>query len=137
MADLSVTAASVLPGLGAVKLVGIVAAGVTITQGQYLCQLSDLTIGLADSNGTSPANSICGVALTGGSPGQPIVYATAAPKLVTGATLVSGDAVWLSNTPGGITKTYADIASGSTVILLGAANTDLSLNFSPIVAGVK
>ena len=137
MADINITAANVRASSSASKPTGTIATGVTVTQGQALYRLADGTIGLADSNGTSPANAFLGFALTAGSPAQPIVYTSSDTAYVCGGTVVSGAAVYLSNTPGGITTTYADIASGSTVIVIGVVNTDLTITINPTVGGVK
>lgn len=137
MADISITAANVLKSANQGTLTGTIAAGVTITQGEYIYQLANGTFGLADSNGISPANSVAGVALTGGSPGQPVVYTTSDSALVFGGTGTSGAVLYLSNNAGNVTATYADLASGTTVITLGIVNTDGTLKFSPIVGGVK
>lgn len=137
MSDISVTAANVLKSASAARLQGIIAAGVTVAQGKVLYQLANSTFGLADSNGSSPSNTVVGYALTAGSAGQPVEYVPIDPSLVSGATLTSGDVIYLSDTPGGMTSTYADIASGSTVIILGVVNTDGTLNFNPVVGGVK
>ncbi len=139
MSNISITAASVLKSANASITTGITAAGVTITQGQYLYMLANGTMGLADSNGTPPATGINGVyvALNASSPGQPIDYINADTAFVFGGTAASGDFIYLSNTAGAITSTYADIASGSLVVFIGVINTDLTMNFRPVIGGVK
>lgn len=137
MSDISITAASVLKGSSSSIFRGTIAAGVTITQGQVLYQLANGNIGLADSNGVAPANSVLGISLTAGSPGQPVDYVMTDAAFTSGGTLTSGNVIYLSDTPGGMTATYADIASGSTVITLGVVNTDGTLNLSPVVGGTK
>lgn len=137
MADLSLDPTIVIRSSTGQQVVGT--AGATITQGQalYIDTANSNVLKLADSNGTTPANSCAGIALTAGSSGQPVVYVAADTALAIGATLTSGAAIYLSDTPGGITATYADIASGSTVIVLGVANTNGSLNLNPVTGGVK
>ncbi len=135
MADISITAGSVLKSVSGSFLRAISAT--TITAGQFVYQLANGSIGLADSNGTAPANTVAGVALNGASVGQPIDYVDSDPSLTSGGTLTSGNVIYLSDTPGGMTATYADIASGSTVIILGVVNTDGTLNFNPTTGGVK
>lgn len=137
MSVISITAANVLKGGSSNIFRGTIAAGVTITQGQVIYRLANGNIGLADSNGVSPANSFEGVAVTAGSPGQPIDYVMSDIAFTSGGTLTSGDTIWLANTAGAITATYADIASGSTVIALGVVNTDGTLNLNPVVGGTK
>ena len=136
MATISITVANVLKSSNAQVNTGTIAAGVTITQGQALYQLANSTIGLADANGTSPANSFIGFSLTGGTAGQPVVYVSKDTAYASGGTLTSGLPVYLSDTPGAITQTFGDLASGSTAIVIGVANTDLTLNVSPVVGGV-
>ena len=136
MAAISITAANVLPG----SIVNIQAgtAGASITQGQSL--YFDTAAGnlkLADADGSAPANTFAGIALNAASTGQPISYTSDASALVPGGTVLAGDVIYLSPVAGGITKTFADLTSGATVIILGVVNTDLSLNLKPVVGGVK
>ncbi len=141
MADIAITVASVLNGASSPSpSIGKLAA--SATQGQALYKLTDGTYGLADSNGTTPANSFAAFALGAGLAGQWIGITNGnntatATAYVCGGTVASGDTIWLSDTPGGITKTYSDIASGSTVIAIGIVNTDLSMQINPLVGGVK
>lgn len=135
MADKSITVANVLKSANGVQITGIIAAATTITQGQALYLTSLNTLGLADSNGSSPANTFAGFSLSAGTAGQPVVYVPADSAYVSGASLTSGDRVYLSNTAGGITTTIADLAAGSTVIVLGVANSDGTLNVAPITGG--
>ena len=138
MADLSITAANVLPSTSAITVTGVLHSGVTVTQGQALYQYADGTIGLADSNGASPANTFYGIALSAGSPGQKITIATSDTGGFTfGASVSAGDPIYLSNTPGALTKTYSDIASGSTVIVIGGALTSTTINLTPVTYGTK
>ncbi len=136
MATIAITAANVL-STGA-RNNGVIAAGVTVTQGQALYTLANGTLGLADANGSPPANSFAGFSLTAGSPGQPVVFVTLDSAYVCGGTLTVGGVVWLdSTTPGAITQTYSDVASGSTVITLGIATSTTAMNLSAVVGGVK
>lgn len=135
MADSAITVANVLKSSNGQYVTGI--AAVTITQGQYLYLTAANTLNLADSNGTSPANSVEGCSLNAALAGQPVTYVRTDTALATGATLTSGAVAYLSDTPGGITVVYGDIASGSTVIVLGVVNTAGTLNFNPQTGGVK
>ncbi len=138
MADLSITAANVLATSTAPLQYLPAAAGVTITQGQALYKLANNTLGLADSNGVSPANTFEGISLSAGSPGQPVIYVRADATFTFGATSTSGLVLYLSNTAGGITATYSDLASGSTIITLGTVLTGgTTMNLSALVGGVK
>lgn len=135
MADLSITAASVLKSGNAAASTGIAAA--TITQGQAVYVLAAGTIGLADSNASSPANTCAGISLNAASSGQPIQYCALDSGFTPGATLTSGAVIYLSNTAGGLTATYADIANGSTVITVGVATSTTTMNLAPVTGGVK
>lgn len=141
MGDIAITVASVLNGSGSPSpTLGQLAS--TVTQGQALYKLADGTYGPADSNGPSPSNSFTAFALGAGLAGQWIgitngISTSSTSGYMCGGTVASGDTIWVSNTSGAITKTYADIASGSTVIIVGGVNTDLSMKINPIVAGVK
>jgi len=137
MSDISITPANVLKSATSQLLTGICDSGVTVTAGQ--CIYIDVAnlISLADSNGTPPANSISGIALNGASPGQPCDYVKLDAALVIGATLTNAAVLYLSNTAGGITATYADLASGTTVICLGVAISTTAFNFNPTVGGTK
>ena len=135
MADISITAANVLKSSNGVILRATSAA--TITAGSIIYQLADLTVGLADSNGTTPANSVFGVAINGATSGQPVNYVATDTGLTFGGTTTVGLVLYLSNTPGAVTSTYADLASGSTVIALGVATSSTVVNFNPTTGGVK
>ena len=135
MADLSITAANVLQTAGTSVSSGV--ASTAITRGQYIYTLANGTIGLADSNGTTPSNSITGCSLVDVSTGQTCFYVASDTSFTPGFSAVAGDTIWLSDTPGAATKTYADIASGSTVIALGLMTSSTVMKLSPLVGGVK
>lgn len=119
MANLTITAASVVPGANAVIKNGI--AGATITAGQpvYLDPASS-TYKLSDNN-LAGAESCDGISLNGASAGQP-VDVLGSGDLVIGATLVSGTAYCLSAT-GGMICPQADLVTGNVVIQLGIAKS--------------
>lgn len=126
MADLTQTAASVLPGSGAA--IKHVTAGAAITAGKMVAR--DPATGkwvLADSNHATIALRVAGgMALNGASDGQPLAVATGG--LVTpGAVLTAGVAYYLSDTPGGVCPA-ADIGTGERVVLLGIARSSTVLN---------
>ncbi len=133
MADISITAASVVPGSDAYKEVGT--SGETITAGRPVYKSS--TTGkwmLADSNSaTAEARQATHVALTGSSLNQPIVVGKG--DITIGATLTAGLAYYLSDTPGGICP-VADIGSGEYVCLIGMAKSTTVLNVNPQYPGV-
>jgi hypothetical protein len=135
MADLSVTAANVLQSSGTSVSSGV--ASTAITRGQYVYVLANGTIGLADSNGASPANSVAGCCLADVATSQTCFYVAVDSGFTPGFTVLAGDTIWLSNTPGACTKTYADVAAGSTVIPLGVMTSTTVMRLSPLVGGVK
>lgn len=135
MADLSITAANVLQSSGTSVTPGI--AATAITRGQYVYVLANGTIGLADSNGSTPANTIAGCSVVDVATGQTCFYVATDSAFTPGFSAVAGDTIWLSDTPGACTKTYADIASGSTVIPLGVMTSSTVMKLSPLTGGVK
>ena len=135
MAAISITAASVLKSSTGQVSVGT--AGATITAGQsvYIDTSDSNKIKLADANGTAPANTFAGIALNAASSGQPVSYCTNDNAGFTiGATVVAGDTIWLSQTPGGLTKTIGDL-SGGIAIVVGVMLTTTTMNLTPVVGG--
>lgn len=136
MADIVVTAASVLPSANAIIKTGIVAAATTVTAGQTLYLTTSNTLGLADSDATSPAGVVAGIALCGGGAGQRINYCTEDPSFTFGGTCtVATGAIYQSDTAGGITQTIADLESGDILTFLGIPLTTTTMNFKPTQGG--
>lgn len=135
MSDIVITAANVLKSSAGSAPVGV--AGATITAGQalYIDTADSNKLKLADADGTSPVNSFAGIALHGALAGQPISYLTSDTSFTFGGTVNAGDTIWLSDTPGGITKTFSDLESGDKVIVLGVALTTTTMILSPVVGG--
>ena len=136
MPDISVTVASVIPSSSAQIASGT--AGATITQGQalYIDTGDSNKLKLADADGTSPANSFAGIALNAASAGQRVNYCTQdLGGLAIGATLAIGDSVWLSDTPGGITKTFSELEAGDKIVHLGVMLTTTTLVLNPTTGG--
>jgi len=133
MADLSITAASVLAGAGAQTTTGI--SGATLTAGKpvYLDNTTK-TWKLADANGTGEALVPEGISLNGASSGQPVSVLLKGPITI-GATLTAGTAYYLSDTPGGICP-LADVGSGENVVLIGIAASTTVLNVDIQAPGV-
>jgi len=132
MADLSITAASVVPSANARRISRTAASA--ITAGQVLYQLAAGTVAPADANGASPLFNVVGIAENGGGTGQRISVITEDPALAIGATVVIGDVFILSATAGGIAD-VADAAAGHYVTVLGVAVSTSSINFKPVAAG--
>lgn len=134
MADLVITAASVLPGSGAT--IREVTWGATVTAGKVV--VADPATGkwvLADNNHATAALRIAaGIALNGGADGQPGHVLTAGPVTL-GAVLTAGVAYYLSDTAGGIAP-VADVGSGERSVLLGIATSTTVLDFDVQDSGV-
>jgi hypothetical protein len=112
MADLTITAASVIAGSGAsIDRSGI--AGATIAAGKAVYQ--DAATGkylLADDNSATAAARVpAGIALNGASDGQPLAILRGG-DITIGAALTPGVVYYLSDTPGGIGP-VADLAAGN------------------------
>jgi hypothetical protein len=133
MTDISITAASVLPGTGAKTSDGT--AGATITQGQVVA--IDPATGkyvLCDTDHATAALRIAkGIALNGASNGQPIKVQTEGPITI-GGTMTAGVAYYASNTAGGISPA-ADVATERSV-LLGIATSASVLDLDIQDSGV-
>lgn len=134
MADLTVTAASVLPGSNAAVVQGT--AGETITAGKVVYQSSTTKKWmLADSNSaTAEVRQAQGIALNGASLNQPISVQKSG-DITTGATMTAGVALYLSDTPGGICP-VADVGSGEYVCLLGVTKSTTVLALDIQYSGV-
>lgn len=137
MAAISITSSSVIKSSVGQRSIGI--AGTTITAGQalYIDGTDGNKLKLADANGTAPANTFAGIAENSASTGQPVCYVGLdSGGFNIGATVLAGDTIWLSPTPGGITKTEADLIAGCTKITIGNMLTTTTLNINPTVGGV-
>lgn len=119
MADLTITAASVVAGTNSTRDHGT--AGETITAGKAV--FLDATTNkwmLSDNNGTG-TRAVNGIALNGASLNQPLaIHKTG--DITIGATITAGTAYYLSGTAGGICP-VADLASGMDPILIGIAKS--------------
>lgn len=121
MADLSLTAASVIAGTGANTENGSLGAAVTAGQVLYKASADGLWY-LADNNSATAAiRQATGIALNGGGIGQPVRVLLSGPVTI-GATVTAGVAYYLSDTPGGICP-VADLASGEYSCLVGIATS--------------
>lgn len=102
MADLSITAANVVPSTGASKLTAKVGAGTTITAGQLVYQeTSGNTLLLANALTSADTAKVAGIAISGGSTGQYIVYVESDPALAFGSILTIGSVYMLSGSNSG------------------------------------
>lgn len=129
MADLTITAANVLPGTGAQIDQGI--AGAAITAGQALYKEAATGLyKLADCNSaTAEVRVAVGIALNSASSGQSVGVLTSGTYTV-GATVTNGTAYFLSGTAGGI-RPAADNVTGDYPCTVGIAvsTTAMKVNF--------
>ena len=136
MVDLVITAANVIPASDAVTELGV--AGATITAGQVVyLDSADAKYKLADADSATAAiRSPIGIALNGASNGQPLKIHKSG-SIVTGATMTSGLAYYLSKTAGGIAP-VADIAAGGYSVFLGitTSTTALKVNITESLVAV-
>ncbi|WP_421579965.1 hypothetical protein [Shinella sp. M31] len=119
MADLTITAASVVAGTNSTRDHGT--AGETITAGKAV--FLDATTNkwmLSDNNGTG-TRAVNGIALNGASLNQPLAIHKSG-DITIGATITAGTAYYLSATAGGICP-VGDLASGMDPILIGIAKS--------------
>lgn len=134
MADISITATSVVKGASASVINGTAGASVTAGQAVYL-DTSTSTYKLADADsGTAAARTCDGIALNGAASGQPLQVLSGGPVTI-GATLSVGVGYYLSKTAGGICP-VADLTTGAYPTFLGFATSASVLNVSRVAAGV-
>lgn len=128
MADITITAASVVAGADALKESGT--AGETITAGQAVYKASATKKWMkADSNSaTAEVRQATGIALNGAAVNQPISVLKGG-DITIGATLTAGATYWLSDTAGGICPD-ADVGAGEYACLLGVAKSTSVLSVS-------
>lgn len=135
MADLVITAASVLAGSTAVVEHGA-KAGATLTAGQVVYKdTADGKLKLADNDhATAAIRSAYGITLNGASDGQPVSVLKKGP-LTLNAVMTAGTTYVLSSTAGGIAP-QADLLSGDDVIILGVARSTTVLEVNIVDTGV-
>jgi hypothetical protein len=135
MADLAITATAFVPSANATLLQGV--AGEAVTRGQSLYYDSGTgTYKLFDANDVTK-DQFFGLACEDATTNQPLMVCTKDPALALGGTLAVGDRVYGSATPGGLTKTEADLATGWRIWTIGVANAANVINFSPVKGGIK
>ena len=136
MADLSITAASVIPSANAVIAIGV--AGATIVAGQslYIDTANSNVLKLYDADGSALTSTMAGIALGGAGSGQSVRYVTQDPALVLGCTMAVGDTLWGSDTAGGLTITFAELEAGDYITCVGVCTVvNSAINFKMIPAG--
>lgn len=133
MADLTITAAQVLPVSGYRSETRV--AGATITAGQAVYRDSSQTWQLADGDAALTA-AAAGIALNGASAGQPCQVQTGGTiTLGAGAAPVVGETYCASLTAGGIAPD-ADILTGDFKTILGIGIGSDQVKLGILVSGV-
>lgn len=132
MADVSVTAANVAKGTDTAIEYGYLGATVTAGQTVYL-DSSDGLYKLADSNASASTATVKGIALNGGSSGQPVAVAVGG-HLNPGFTVGVGTPYFQSATAGGICPA-ADLTTGMRTTYIGTGKTASSLELKPHNSG--
>lgn len=121
MADLVLTASAIIAGSNSAQEHGTAGEAITAGKAVYKSATTKKWM-LADSNSaTAAARQAGGIALNGASDGQPITVHKSG-DLTVGAVLTAGQAVYLSDTPGGMAP-LADVGAGEYVCLLGLAKS--------------
>lgn len=139
MADISVTAASVVAPSNARLLRGI--AGEALSAGQVIAKNASNRIVKADANavdGEDPDTYLrnCkGIAVTSAAANQPVFYMNEG-SLTFNAALTAGVVYVLSGTAGGIAP-VADLASGMDVVILGVASSTTVLDIHIFSSGIE
>lgn len=134
MADLSITAASVIAAANATIEHGL--AGATVTAGQVVyLDPTDSRLKLADNDSaTAVVRDPRGITLNGASNGQPLAIARSG-DVTLGAALIAGLAYYLSGTPGGL-AVVGDVTSGDDPIIIGQAKSTTVLTIKISDPGV-
>ena len=133
MADLSITATSVIAGADSVGENGFL--GATVTAGQLVYKDSAAGLWkLADANGAAALRTPGGIALNGGVSGQP-VRVHKSGDITLNSVLTVNTAYFLSDTPGGICPA-ADLGSGEYGTFVGIAKSTTVLKVNLTSSGV-
>lgn len=95
MADLTITAANVVPSAGATRRVKTAAVAIAAGETVRLDSSGDLILTDADLSASCEGIAVCSAAV-----GQPCVYVTLDSALVLGTSVTNGAAILLSRTAG-------------------------------------
>jgi hypothetical protein len=133
MADLSITAASVLAASTVPR--ETVTAGETITQGMAVFKLASDGKWYKSAGNLETLAPVHGVSLTAASTNQPLVVGL--NGLITiGATLSVGKIYVISGATGGGIRPVDDVTAGDFPSVVGIANSTTVLNVQPITCTV-
>lgn len=134
MVDITVTAANVAQGTGAVVAHGT--AGGTITAGMALyLDSADGKLKAADCDASEAAAAVVGIALHGASNNQPLAYQTDG-RITIGGTVTVGEIYVASGTAGGVAP-EADLAQNDYVSIIGVGVTAAIIDLAIHVSGVQ
>lgn len=136
MTDISVTPANVVASTGAQKKTLL--AGGTITAGMAVyfdSSVTPPTVKAADADATALTADAKGIALNGGSVGQPITVQTGG-RINPGGTVVVGEIYVVSGAAGGIAP-EGDLAAGDWVTVLGIGVTAALIDLNIHASGVQ
>ena len=119
MADLTITAANVVPQAG--STIKSATAGVAIAAGQPIyINTTTNQAELADANALASAE-VAGIAVNSAAAGQPVSYVSNGPVAL-GSVLTTGAVYVLSSTAGGLAP-VADLSSTEYTSILGVASS--------------
>lgn len=135
MADISVTPGSVLPGSDAVTSDKTIGESITAGQVLYAKASDSGKMWKSQADGTAAEAAAVGIALNGGSAGQPIRVQTGGTITIGGAVTV-GTIYCVSANAGGICST-TEVTTGHYVTVLGVGATTATINMGLKVSGVQ
>ncbi len=136
MADISITAASVLASATAVRRREYNFGFAAATAGLHVYLDPSNLWQKVDSNASATGNGIAdlvGITLNGGGIGQPADVCVSDTDFTPGGTLTNGAPVYSSATAGGITHDVP--ASTAYPRFLGLAKSTTKMNFNPVASG--
>ena len=135
MADITIGAAAVAAGTGAVR--GSGTAGATITQGQVVYyDDSTGTYKLAHTETSAATANVKGISLNSCSSTQPLDFVTNGPITLSAAGPLTVGTIYVLSVSGGIAPS-TDLASNDWVTVLGVATTANILKVDINVSGVQ
>lgn len=124
MANLSVTASTIIASADSRKVRGT--AGETITAGDALYLNADGTLKLLDVANTAATAVAVGIALNGASANQPVNYMASGTMTINSVAL-TGQTYWGSSTAGGIWDTQPTTGRITTVLGVGLTTTSIQI----------
>lgn len=132
MADLTITAANIIPVAGYLFKDALSAAA--LTQGQSVYLDSNNKWALADADASATATGTVGITLSEATAANQPVRAIVSGDLGFGAILTDGQIYVVSTTAGGIAP-YSDLGAGDFVTILGVASSTSNLKVHIFASG--